>query len=216
MKKKGGRPKFQPPLPLSFKWWVSSKFSLSWLGQTWVNSPKKIIKRKIKKKKGKLFPKFFKNYSKLMASCLLTWKNLTEIDHVKKTKKKIASKFFKKKNQISLTKKKKKVQKFPTMTKLIYLVKKGKRNTSPNMKKSHLVQSTKNVIWNISHLCRDSRIENPIIISCLCKDSRPERLINTSCLCKDSKLERVIKHIESNHYFSSVIEISNLKEWLSI
>ena len=156
-----------------------------------------------------------------MASCLLTWKNLTEIDHVKKKKtkkqkKKIASKFFKKKNQISLTKRKKKVQKFPTMTKLIYLVKKGKRNTSPNMKKSHLVQSTKNVIWNISHLCRDSRIENPIIISCLCKDSRPERLINTSCLCKDSKLERVIKHIESNHYFSSVIEISNLKEWLSI
>ena len=97
MKKKGGRPKFQPPLPLSFKWWVSSKFSMSWLGQTWVNSPKKIRKRKIKKK-GKLFPKFFKNYSKLMASCLLTWKNLTEIDHVKKKKKqkKIASKFFKK------------------------------------------------------------------------------------------------------------------------
>ena len=33
-----------------------------------------------------------------MASCLLTWKNLTEIDHVKKkkAKKKIASKFFKK------------------------------------------------------------------------------------------------------------------------
>ena len=163
-----------------------------------------------------MFPKFFKNYSKLMASCLLTWKNLTEIDHVKKKnkKKKLLPNFSK--NKSNFIDQKKKVQKFPTMTKLIYLVKKGKRNTSPNMKKSHLVQSTKNVIWNISHLCRDSRIENPIIISCLCKDSRPERLINTSCLCKDSKLERVIKHIESNHYFSSVIEISNLKEWLSI
>ena len=137
----------------------------------------------------------------------------------KKTKKKLLPNFSKNKSNFIDQKKKKRkknVQKFPTMTKLIYLVKKGKRNTSPNMKKSHLVQSTKNVIWNISHLCRDSRIENPIIISCLCKDSRPERLINTSCLCKDSKLERVIKHIESNHYFSSVIKISNLKEWLSI
>ena len=86
-----------------------------------------------------------------MASCLLTWKNLTEIDHVKKKKqkKKLLPNFSKNKSNFidqKRKKKKKKVQKFPTMTKLIYLVKKGKRNTSPNMKKSHLVQSTKNVI----------------------------------------------------------------------
>ena len=127
MKKKGGRPKFQPPLPLSFKWWVSSKFSLSWLGQTWVNSPKKIRKRKIFKKKGKLFPKFFKNYSKLMASCLLTWKNLTEIDHVKKTKKKIASKFFKKKKSNFIDQKKKKGAKISHNDKIDLLGKKGEK-----------------------------------------------------------------------------------------
>ena len=65
-----------------------------------------------------------------MASCLLTWKNLTEIDHVKKkkkTKKKIASKFFKKKNQISLTKKKKKGAKISHNDKIDLLGKKGEK-----------------------------------------------------------------------------------------
>ena len=47
-----------------------------------------------------------------MASCLLTWKNLTEIDHVKKKKqKKNCFQIFQKINQISLTKKKKKEKK---------------------------------------------------------------------------------------------------------
>ena len=64
-----------------------------------------------------------------MASCLLTWKNLTEIDHVKKKKKqkKIASKFFKKKNQISLTKKKKKGAKISHNDKIDLLGKKGEK-----------------------------------------------------------------------------------------
>ena len=52
---------------------------------------------------------------------------MTEIDHVKKTKKKIASKFFKKKNQISLTKKKKKGAKISHNDKIDLLGKKGEK-----------------------------------------------------------------------------------------
>ena len=62
-----------------------------------------------------------------MASCLLTWKNLTEIDHVKKTKKKIASKFFKKKKSNFIDQKKKKGAKISHNDKIDLLGKKGEK-----------------------------------------------------------------------------------------
>ena len=64
-----------------------------------------------------------------MASCLLTWKNLTEIDHVKKKKKQKKNCFqiFQKINQISLTKKKKKGAKISHNDKIDLLGKKGEK-----------------------------------------------------------------------------------------